>query len=205
MDFGHQRHGRGARGCASGWAAARFRHQARDLGPQRGGFAQQPRCRRGIGCLAPNDSFRVIADPAMKGGKLGRQPQMPVGCDQQVVDAGDGGDSQRNGGPALHTEVEDVIRRVDHLNGDERHCVPGEHRSVGAEAVRQGRHIDAKTDPYGERQEEQIPCLRKASNKGDRCDHADHRSEKSEGGLLNACPRVRTARIPTVMAADNGD
>ena len=42
----------------------------------------------------------------MKGREMGRQFLMPVGSGQQVVDDGDGGDSQRNGGTALHTGVD---------------------------------------------------------------------------------------------------
>ena len=120
----------------------------------------------------------------MKVGELGREPDMSVGSDQQVVHQGNGADAEGNGGAALDTEVEDLMRGVDPLHGDKRHRVAGENGGIGAIAVRQSRRIDAEADPGGERHEQQIPCLREGADEDDRGGHADDRADQSEAGFL---------------------
>ena len=91
-----------------------------------------------------------------------------------------------NRGAARHAGFEDVLRRVDLLDGDERHRITGEHRGVCSVSIQQSGCVDAESDPSGEGGEEQVSGLGEEGGDRDGCRDADQRRDQPIAGLVQS-------------------
>lgn len=116
---------------------------------------------------------------------------MAVRRGQQIVHHSDRGDTDGDRGASRHAGFEDVVRRVELLDGDERYGITGEYRSIGTVAVEQSGGVDAEADPHCERQEHQIARLREQADNDDGRRAADNRCDQAKAGLLQGASAGR--------------
>ncbi len=123
---------------------------------------------------------RAFPMPALRSGTHRRA--------ERVVDEGDRYDAEHDRGDAGNARFEHRLRRVDVVDGDDRHRVARQHGAVGLGALEVVGDEDATSHPGREGDQQLDPVLSEESREQDRHREADHRAEEAVGGLRQGLP-----------------
>ena len=135
-----------------------------------------------------------------------RQNRMIVRRGEHLVDQSDREDADGDGGAPGDAGRKHLQWAVDLLNGNQGNGDAAESRRISAIAVQHPGDVDAKSDPDPQHCGQKRAGLGKDAGDGDRCRSRRWRLRAADS-LPFPCPapRVGSARIATVTAADEGD
>jgi hypothetical protein len=124
----------------------------------------------------------------MQSGKPRGQLGVMIGGGQEIVYQGDGADTNRNGRPTLHAEIENILRRIELLDGNDRNRIAGENRGIGTVAIEQTGCVDAQPEPDGEGGKHEVTRLGEHPGEDDRPRDTNDGCCQPEYGFLQHAP-----------------